>query len=187
MLGKNNRSNSGNMYFRVLQKNVNLKFIVVFQTLVILFFSMVTLSQIGKKAEFIVFDSAKGELLESATVEKSEKLKNALFSQFVKTSFDQRFSFEKKMNPSLFSSLNSFKNKAKEESELTKNKVNQYYILRDHVLKKGTLFIEADRIIRINGLASVVPVKISTRLQRTEKTIQNPFGLVVHEFKNLKK
>lgn len=69
----------------------------------------------------------------------------------------------------------------KEQSELARQAMTQKVLINDIKINKDSVSIEADRIISVQSLRTVLRFPLKVTLESIERTESNPYGLLLSE------
>ena len=83
-------------------------------------------------------------------------------------------------------SLRQREYRAGEQEELLKQKMKQVIIVNSISVEKTGLRVDADRLISIGDIRSTLRFPLRVELERTRRTVSNPYGLVISEVDQIK-
>lgn len=96
---------------------------------------------------------------------------------FVEKSLAARFNTEPDNLSYLGLTQRAFRDK--EQNELTKQKMTQKVIVGEIKIAKDAILVNADRLISVQNIRSVLRFPLKVNLESTERTEDNPYGLLL--------
>ena len=114
----------------------------------------------------------------SSVVEpKSSAPTNIEVEAFINEVVQGRFNTETTPNSEMMT-LDEVKLRAKEQDELMRRQIKQRIVINSINRSQDTVVIDADRLISVGTIRSVLPFPLSVTLSSVKRTQANPYGLV---------
>jgi hypothetical protein len=82
-----------------------------------------------------------------------------------------------------FLSLQTGKDRADEQTELSRRGIKQRVLFNELTRTGSDLVVDADRILSVAQLRSAYSVKLSVAFEETERTPSNPYGMILTQAK----
>jgi hypothetical protein len=104
---------------------------------------------------------------------------------FVRTALPKRFDSDAADAQVVLSSEeNGFR--AKEQDELAKRSMSQRVLVNGMKVNGSDVTVDADRLIAVGKIKSVIPFPVTVSLSTTDRTPGNPYGLVIRRVSQIK-
>ncbi len=161
------------------KENRNLKILTIALCTLAIFLTVTLTSALTKDPLIIeraCYSSAVS--IASSAIPTDEEMKS-----FLEKSLAARFDSQGKGQDLLSLKQRAFREK--EQSELTKQKMTQRLLINDVKINKESVFIEADRVISVQNLRTVLRFPIKVTLERVERSEGNPYGLLLSEITSI--
>lgn len=157
------------------KENRNLKILTIILCTLAIFLT-VTVTSALTKDPLIIERACYSKMLEKApsAAPTDEEIK-----AFLEKALAARFDSQSREQ-----SLISVKQRAfreKEQSELVKQKMTQRVIINEIKIGKDSIFIEADRVISVQNLRTVLRFPLKVTLESVGRSEGNPYGLILSE------
>lgn len=166
----------------VLKQNKLYRFTMVILGLVCVAQSVFCIKLLSKEALVV---ERSGAALEVLTKVEGKRSKPEI-EDFLRKSLKSRFNT---LEDTHLKYLNADEQrfKALEQEELSRKGIEQEILLRNIIFQKGGGFvIKAERIIRHEKAKAILDMSLSVGLKVVERTVKNPYGLILDQLKNLK-
>jgi len=136
----------------------------------------VTSASLALKEPLIIERTCYNRSLSSANETRSE----VDITAFMDEALDQRFSPDHPITGGFLSDSEAAA-KEKELQELTKKGIQQRVLINQISILEDQVIIDADRLIRMGEIRSVLPLRVSGRISRIARSHDNPYGLRLNE------
>lgn len=165
----------------VAQVNVVLKFTVVGLVVanVITAFALTTFAL----KQPLIFE--RGEATKSVKLTNPAATKEEV-EKFVRIALSQRFDSGASLDENLFVA-GEIKNRDSESKELDSRNMNQKIIVNRMDVSKESVTVEADRIIKVGEVKTILPFPLTLKIAAVDRTVSNPYGLKVAEVSQIEK
>ena len=160
----------------IASQNATLKIITVCLSATV-FGTTVLATFIGMKDPLVIergCSSALAQMADSNSLRPTDSEKE----QFIREAMAMRFS--SRVTPNLnYLTVPLAKARAAEQEDYARKRISQFVIVHKVQLDGETATIEADRIVAVDKLRSAFPVMFMAKLATTQRTAENPYGLVL--------
>lgn len=161
------------------QQNTVLKFALFITSLVALL--MALMAYIFSQDTPLVIE--RGDTLKFPTV-KDSSLTSSEIEQFVREALAMRFNTDANDFPFLSDLQKGAR--AKEQSELARNKMRQFIYIESVSEGKSDITVEATRLILVGEIRSGFRFPLKLKLLRCNRSRTNPYGLILAEVETVK-
>lgn len=164
----------------IAKENKLLKLLVMGLALVSIFLCMVALKTVTRDP-LLIERGCFSKAIENSNI----KVTDTEIKVFLKEALAARFSNEA-INVS-FLSLKQKEIRNREQKELLSRNMKQMIFVEDVSISKDTILVKADRLISVGDIRSAFSFLLKVKIERSDRTFDNPYGLVLSEVELLKK
>lgn len=157
------------------KENRNLKILVIALCCLSIFLT-ITVTSIATKEPVIIERACYSQRLVGAGDPNPSELE---IKVFVEKAISARFNTAAENLDLLSYRQRSFREK--EQSELSKQKMNQRVVTNEVTITKDAITVNADRLISVQNLRSALRFPLKISLERTDRTESNPYGLLLSD------
>lgn len=163
-----------------IAQNFNLRIAVAVLGTCSVFFSIATV-RLALKEPLIIERKCVSRAITPADVKRS----TGEIDAFVREALSRRFD-AKAADVSLYLSAAELAGRQREQDELSRKGVNQKIIVNGTTIEGDTVTVDADRILVIGKVRSILPFPLTLSLSSRERTRANPYGLTLQKVTPLK-
>lgn len=107
------------------------------------------------------------------------------YENFLNKALRQRFNSDENIIEG-YLSVEEKKNKLKEQENLAKNGILQFFLHRKIEVKDDYFLINGDRLYSVNNVRSAMPIVLKVTVESKDRTETNPYGLILVKTEVLK-
>ncbi len=164
----------------IAKENKLLKLLVMGLSLVSIFLCVVCLKTVSKDP-LVIERGCFSKAVENAKTPATDKE----IQSFVKEALDARFSTNA-LNTSLLS-LKQKEIRDREQKEFQSRNMKQTVIVDSVLVSKEKVEVNAVRLISVGEIKSAFSFPLKVEIERSDRTLDNPYGLILTEVTNIKK
>ena len=164
----------------IAKENKLLKFLVMGLSLVSIFLCVVALKTVSRDP-LVIERGCFSKAVESAGTPVTDKE----IQSFLKEALDARFTTSA-LNTS-FLSLKQKEIRDREQKEFSSRNMKQTVLLENVLISKDKIEIKAVRLISVGEIKSAFGFPLRVEIERSDRTQDNPYGLLLTEVTTLKK
>lgn len=164
----------------IAKENKLLKLLVLGLSLVSIFLCVVILKTVTKDPLLIERGCFSKAVENSGTTVTDEEIKS-----FLKEALESRFS-SLAVNTALLTTKQK-EIRTREQKELSSRNMRQLIFVQNVLISKDKIEVEADRMISVGEIRSAFSFSLTVKIERSDRTFDNPYGLVLSEVEPLKK
>jgi hypothetical protein len=164
----------------VLTQNLTLRAGVLLLALCALVFSISTV-RLALRDPIVI----ERECFSKAMTPMSTKHTSAEIDAFIRVAIGKRFDSDATDYQVYLSDAESgFR--GKEQTELSKRGMSQRIIVNSTKVDGSNVTVDADRLIAVGKIKSVLPLPVTVNISTTDRTAANPYGLVMRRVSQIK-
>lgn len=164
----------------IAKENKLLKFLVMGLSLVSIFLCVVCLKTVSRDP-LVIERGCFSKAVENAGTPVTDKE----IQSFLKEALDARFTTSA-MNTS-FLTLKQKEIRDREQKEFLSRNMKQTVIVDQILISKDKIEVKAIRLITVGEIKSAFSFPLVVEIERSDRTLDNPYGLLLSEVTNLKK
>lgn len=158
---------------QVASQNIVLRGVLTLLSILVLVFSIQTCRLSVKEPLVVERGCTTKEATKTSNDRTSDEIQN-----FIRQNLSQRFDSKTDQQPAFFDSSEILA-KEKEQSALAQRKIQQQVIIQSVEYKEKNWFVEADRIVSLEKIKSVLPLKLKVSVEKVSRSESNPWGLFI--------
>lgn len=163
------------------KENLSLKIACVLLSISTTAFCLLSL-KLSLKQPMII---ERGDESEVAKVVNSEHTQKEI-KAFLKKALEHRFNTKQKPSV-LFLSFEEMMARDKEQTELADKKIKQNIIIEEINFNDKQILVNADRVFSVGEVRSAFTFPLTVEIESTDRSIDNPYGLLLQKVTLLKK
>jgi hypothetical protein len=158
----------------IAKENKLLKFLVMGLSLVSIFLCIVAIKTISRDP-LVIERGCFSKVIENVKTPVTDKE----IKSFLKEALDARFT-SSAINLS-FLSLKQKEIRNREQKEFSSRNMKQTVLLENALISKDKIEVKAVRLISVGEIKSAFSFPLKVEIERTDRTFDNPYGLVLTE------
>jgi hypothetical protein len=166
---------------KIVSENAVLKSVILVSCALSFFFSFALLRLALKDP--LVIDRA---CFSKPSVVADGKRTKEEIDSFLREALSQRFDSKTGSAKALLDS-DELALREKEQKDMTARKLNQTVLFNSSVNSDGSTTVDADRVISVGEIRSAFRFPLKVRVVTTQRTIENPYGMVLAEVTPIQK